>query len=71
MKFVFLFRYFLLIFIIIAFSYINSQSIGENFTPYMREFYRPIVRKTRIVGEGFYNKMSQNAENVLRKFKIL
>ena len=58
-------------FIIIGFAYFNTLQNVEQFTPKIRAFYRPIVRKTRIVGEGFYNKASTNFSNLFRKFGIL
>jgi len=66
--------YAILIAIILMFIYINSLSktkVEESFTPKIREMYRPIVRKTRIVGEGFYNKSSSDISNLFRKFGIL
>jgi len=50
---------------------INSNNINENFTPTIRAFYRPLFRKTRIVGEGFYNKTSSNINTFFRKFGIM
>ena len=57
--------------IIIGFAYFNTLRHVEQFTPKIRAFYRPIVRNTRIVGEGFYNKTSSNISNLFRKFGIL
>ena len=57
--------------IIIVFAYYNSLHNVENFTPGVRAFYRPIIRQTRIVGEGFYNKTSTNISNLFRKFGIM
>ncbi len=57
--------------IIIGFAYFNTLQSVEHFTPKIRAFYRPIVRNTRIVGEGFYNKASTNISNLFRKFGIL
>lgn len=57
--------------IIIIFAYINSLHNIENFTPKIREFYRPIVRRARVIGEGFYNKTSSNISNLFRKFGIM
>ena len=57
--------------IIFVFSYLNSLRDIEEFTPGVRAFYRPIVRQTRIVGEGFYNKTSSNISNLFRKFGIM
>jgi hypothetical protein len=61
----------LLIIIIFSFSYWNSYQSIESFTPKIREFYRPILRKTRMIGEGFYNKTSSNISNLFRKFGII
>jgi len=58
-------------FIIIGFAYFNTLQNVEQFTPNIRAFYRPIVRNTRIVGEGFYNKASTNISNLFRKFGIV
>ena len=64
--------YFLLILVILFFSYINSLSSStEPFTPLLRTIYRPVVRNTRIIGEGFYNKTSSSISNLFRKFGIL
>ena len=60
-----------LVLIIIVFAYYNSLPKIETFTPKIRELYRPIVRQTRIVGEGFYNKTSSNISNLFRKFGIM
>jgi hypothetical protein len=49
----------------------DLKNINEGFTPKIRAFYRPIVRKTRIVGEGFYNKTSSKMNNLFRKFGIM
>lgn len=57
--------------IIILFAYSNSLYNVEQFTPNLRELYRPIVRKTRIIGEGFYNKTSANISNLFRKFGLM
>jgi hypothetical protein len=57
--------------IILILSYYNSLQNVENFTPKIREIYRPIFRKTRIISEGFYNKTTSNIYNLLRKFEIM
>jgi hypothetical protein len=62
---------FLLILIIIIFAYRNSLNNIEQFTPKIREMYRPILRNTRIMGEGFYNKSSSQISNLFRKFGII
>jgi hypothetical protein len=63
--------YCLFVVIILIFSYINSLHNVEQFTPKIREFYRPIIRNTRLIGEGFYNKTSSNISNLFRKFGIM
>ena len=58
--------------IVILVSYVKTLQQGlEEFTPKIRAFYRPLVRKTRIVGEGFYNKSSSTISNLFRKFGIM
>lgn len=57
--------------IIIIFAYVNSLNDIENFTPNIRELYRPIIRNTRIISEGFYNKTTSNIYNIFRKFGIM
>jgi hypothetical protein len=69
MKFFLYYCFFL--FIIVLFAYINSLNSVENFTPKIRELYRPYIRKARIVGEGFYNNTSSNISNLFRKFGIM
>ncbi len=55
----------------IYFSYFNSLQNVEQFTPKIRGIYRPFVRQTRVIGEGFYNKTSSNISNLFRKFEIM
>ena len=43
----------------------------ENFTPAIRELYRPYVRNARIISEGFYGTQSSNMSNLFRKFGIM
>ena len=63
---------FILIIIIIAFAYNNSHNnITENFTPKMKEIYRPILRNARLGAEGFYNKHSSNMSNLFRRFGLM
>ena len=49
----------------------NSIHSVENFTPKIRQVYRPIVRNTRLITEGFYNKVTSNISNLFRKFGII
>lgn len=60
-----------MVLIIITFAYINSSHTIENFTPKIRELYRPIIRNTRIISEGFYTKVTSNMSNLFRKFGIM
>lgn len=60
-----------MILIILTFSYYNSLHHVDGFTPRFRGFYRPILRNTRIIGEGFYNKASSNISNLFRKMGIM
>ena len=62
---------FFLILIIIIFAYVNSLQSVENFTPAIRELYRPIIRNARVTSEGFYNKTTSNISNLFRKFGIM
>lgn len=59
------------IFIINILLYCVTFNHIENFTPKIREFYRPILRKTRIIGEGFYNKSSSTISNLFRKLGLI
>jgi hypothetical protein len=68
-------KYFLynsiLVIIILLFAYYNTVSSIEPFTPSIKSIYRPIVRNTRVIGEGFYNKTTSNITNLFRKFGIM
>jgi hypothetical protein len=67
----YLYYYCFFIFIILLFAYINSYSSKkESFTPEVRGFYRPIIRKTRLVAEGFYDKTKKNIDDLFYKFGI-
>jgi len=60
-----------LLLIIIFFAYSNSIHNVEHFTPTIRQVYRPIVRNTRLISEGFYNNTASNISNLFRKLKII
>ena len=60
-----------LVLIIIIFAYINSMHSVEHFTPTIRQIYRPVVRNTRLISEGFYNNTTSYMSNFLRKIKII
>lgn len=63
---------FILIIIIIAFALNNNDNtILENFTPKIREMYRPLVRNARLGAEDVYNKHSSNMSNLFRRVGLL
>ena len=53
--------------VIIFFAYVNSKP-KESFTPVVRGFYRPIIRRTRLAAEGFYNKAADHIYETNRSF---
>lgn len=42
----------------------------ESFTPGIRQAYRPYVRQTRILSEGFYDNSENHVLKLLRKFEL-
>jgi hypothetical protein len=67
MKYIY-FYYILLLSIIFFFAYLNSRHVNkENFTPYIRQMYRPYVRRARILTESFYDRTNEHVGRVLRK----
>ena len=42
----------------------------ESFTPGIRQAYRPYVRQTRILSEGFYDKSENHVLKLFRKFDL-
>ena len=54
----------------LVFAYINTPNVIEKFTPKIRQMYRPFVRNTRVAGEGFYNKTTNNISTLFRRFGI-
>jgi len=69
MKYLVYYCFFILV--ILTFAYFNSLPDVEDFTPGIREVYRPYVRNVRILGEGFYIKQKNNIFNLFRKFGIM
>jgi hypothetical protein len=64
--------YFLIAFIIIFIMiFYNTRYQLEEFTPSIREMYRPYVRNARLFGEGFYVKHKTNVTSIFRKFGIM
>ena len=59
------------ILIVLVFAYINSNYITESFTPGIKAYTRPIIRRTRIVGESFINETSSNLENLSRRLGFM
>ena len=63
-----------LAFVILAFSYYNSQYNNkslEKFTPKIRESYRPYVRKAKMLYTHYYDKVTNKFTNILKKNAIL
>lgn len=67
----YLIYYLFFIIIVVVFAYFNSLHDVENFTPKIRELYRPYIRNARIIGEGFYIQHKNNISNIFRKFGII
>jgi hypothetical protein len=66
------FIYICLFFIIVLlFSYFNTRTQQEAFTPTLRQLYRPYVRDARIMSEGFYGNNSNDISDLFRKFGIM
>ena len=42
----------------------------ENFTPRIREMYRPYLRDARVISEGFYGDSKNNVNHLFRKFGL-
>jgi hypothetical protein len=69
----YLYIYLVLIFIILFFSFKNSLSIPkkEAFHPYIRQWYRPIIRNTRIYSKKWYNNINEGMYRFWRKNILL
>jgi hypothetical protein len=50
--------------------YNSNNSKKENFTPKVREMYRPYVRNARIVSEGFYGRHKNKVDSVFKKIGL-
>ena len=68
----------LLISIYVSFIIYNKKptiyrisNINEGFTSGFREMYRPRVRNTRLIVEGYFNKANNNFQLFLKKFGIV
>lgn len=56
--------------VIFIFAYFNSLP-KEGFTPSIRKWYRPYVRKARLMGTSLYNRHKLKTHNFFRKMQIL
>ena len=58
--------------IIIIFALYNTiyNTNKEEFTPKIREMYRPYLRHARIASEGFYGNNKNNITHLFRKFGL-
>ena len=61
----------LLIIIIIVSLYTSYSNYTEEFTPYLREMYRPQLRKLRLFSEDFYNNQKKNIHIYLKKTGLI
>jgi hypothetical protein len=48
----------------------KNKNVTEEFTPKIREMYRPYLRDVRIVSEGFYGDGENNINRLFRKFGL-
>ena len=48
----------------------NNNNKIENFTPKVREMYRPYIRDARIVSEGFYGTHKNNINSIFKKIGL-
>jgi hypothetical protein len=67
----FIYNCFFICIILLLLIYFNTSPNTEEFTPYIRQIYRPYVRHARIFGEGFYVEQKMNITNLFRKFGIM
>jgi hypothetical protein len=64
----------IIILIIIIFALYNTinkhKKNTEEFTPKIRETYRPYVRHARLISEGFYGDSKNNVNHLFRKLGL-
>ena len=67
MKYIYI--YLVLICIILFFAYKNSQiiEIKESFHPYIRQWYRPVIRNTRLYTNKWYQNINERLNRFWRK----
>jgi hypothetical protein len=65
----YLFIYLVLISIILFFAYKNSQitQIKESFHPSIRQWYRPLIRNTRLYSNKWYQSINEKIIRFWRK----
>jgi len=63
----YLLYYLLFIVIVLCFAYINTMSDKESFTPNIRAYYRPMVRRTRLATESFKTKVTNTFEGFKKR----
>jgi hypothetical protein len=65
--------YCLFAFVVLIFAYINTISYEkkEPFTSHIRAFYRPLIRRTRLAGEGFYTQAQDKIASTTKDFDKL
>ena len=59
---------FVIYYIYTRYYYNNSKK--ENFTPKIREMYRPYLRHARVISDDFYGNHKNNINRVFRKFGL-
>lgn len=66
-----IFIYFFLIFIILSFSFYNSQfNQVENFTPSIRKMFHPHFRKIRVYKEDMFNSINKKSDIFFRRLGL-
>ena len=58
------------IFIYLSILILHPIESLESFTPGIRQAYRPYVRQTRILSEGFYGASENHVLKLFRKFDL-
>lgn len=62
--------YIICFFILFIIMNMLSQTC-EPFTPQMREYYRPYLRRTKNVSESLYTDIQNRANILFRRYRIL
>ena len=63
---------FMMMILLLQYALLISKQPGttESFTPGVREMYRPYVRQTRILSEGFLGDQGNGVLTLLKKFNL-